>query len=76
VLFATEGIEEELATERDALEAAGIPTFETPERAADAAGVLARYAQLHAVGSPSDTATDGGQSPPTGVTDTEVTRDE
>ncbi len=47
VLFATEGVEAELEAERDALESAGVPTFETPERAADAAGVLARYARLH-----------------------------
>ena len=47
VLFATEGIESDLTAERNALEAAGVPTFATPERAADAAGVLARYTQLH-----------------------------
>ncbi|RLM88408.1 CoA-binding protein [Halobellus sp. Atlit-38R] len=62
VLFATEGIEETLAEEREALEAAGVPTFATPERAADAAGTLARYAQLQ-TGQP---ATDGG----TGTTPT------
>ncbi|SFR63704.1 Acyl-CoA synthetase (NDP forming) [Halogeometricum limi] len=48
VLFATEGVEEEMAEEKAALAEAGVPTFETPERAADAAGVLARYAELSA----------------------------
>jgi len=61
VLFATEGIEEELESERDALAAAGVPIFETPERAADAAGVLARYARLHA-----DEAGGDGGRPPSG----------
>jgi len=72
VLFATEGIESELAGERDALEAAGVPTFETPERAADAAGVLARYAELHADGPDDEPATDGGRSLPGGVAGTGV----
>jgi acetyltransferase len=43
VLFATEGIEEAMAEELAALDAAGVPTFGTPERAADAAAALARY---------------------------------
>jgi len=60
VLFATEGVEAELAAERDALEAAGVPTFETPERAADAAGVLARYARRHADGAAGEEVTRGG----------------
>ncbi len=60
VLFATEGIDEELTADRNALEAAGVPTFETPERAADAAGVLARYARLHA-DDPAAATTDGGR---------------
>ncbi len=75
VLFATEGIEETLAEEREALEAAGVPTFATPERAADAAGTLARYAQLQA-GQP---ATDGGTETTPAVGDAaepEVTADE
>jgi acetyltransferase len=74
VLFATEGIEEELDAERAELEAAGVPTFETPERAADAAGVLARYAELHA----GETATDGGRVPLGGSrpADREVLHDE
>ena len=46
VLFATEGIEEDMAADRRALSAAGVPLFATPERAAEAAGVLARYAGL------------------------------
>ena len=46
VLFATEGIEEDMAADRQALSAAGVPLFATPERAAEAAGVLARYAGL------------------------------
>ena len=62
VLFATEGIDEEVDADRDALEAAGVPTFETPERAADAAGVLARYARLHA-DDPATPTTDGGRVP-------------
>jgi len=48
--------------DRDALEAAGVPTFETPERAANAAGVLARYARLHA-DDPATATTDGGRVP-------------
>jgi len=47
VLFAAEGIEEDMAEERDALSEAGVPLFETPERAADAAGALARYGRFH-----------------------------
>ncbi|WP_089819238.1 CoA-binding protein [Halomicrobium zhouii] len=50
VLFATEGIEADLAEDRAALEAAGVPVFETPERAAEAAAVLARYARSHGEG--------------------------
>ena len=46
VLFATEGIEEDMAADRRALSAAGVPLFATPERAAEAAGVLARYATM------------------------------
>ncbi|RLM53761.1 CoA-binding protein [Halobellus sp. Atlit-31R] len=60
VLLATEGIEETMADERAALEAAGVPTFATPERAADAAGTLARYAKLQA----DQAATDGGRGRP------------
>jgi acyl-CoA synthetase (NDP forming) len=78
VLFATEGIEADLADERDALEAAGVPTFETPERAADAAGTLARYAQLHADETAGEAATDGGRSPlgSSRAASGEVSRDE
>lgn len=57
VLFATEGIEEDLSAARSKLEAIGVPTFPTPERAADAAGTLARYARLYAE---ETTVTDGG----------------
>ncbi|MFC6873033.1 acetate--CoA ligase family protein [Halobellus marinus] len=61
VLFATEGIEESMADERERLRDVGIPFFETPERAADAAGALARYARLHNDGaSGSDPVPDGG----------------
>jgi acetyltransferase len=78
VLFAIEGIEVELAAERDALEAAGVPTFATPERAADAAGVLAQYARLHANETGGGPATDGGGSPTdrSRTVTEELTRDE
>ncbi|GGJ03395.1 hypothetical protein GCM10008995_11420 [Halobellus salinus] len=66
VLFATEGIDADLESERDAVEAAGVPTFETPERAADAAGALARYARLHAEEPPGAAAADGGWPRPGG----------
>ncbi|WP_311172700.1 acetate--CoA ligase family protein [Halobellus ordinarius] len=63
VLFATEGIEESMADERERLRDVGIPFFETPERAADAAGALARYARLHSDGATgSDPVPDGGAS--------------
>ncbi|SEG53668.1 Acyl-CoA synthetase (NDP forming) [Halobellus limi] len=65
VLFATEGIEEDLADEREALKDVGVPFFETPERAAEAAGALARYAQLHG----DDRVADGGSTPAGVVTD-------
>jgi acetyltransferase len=48
VLFATDGIEEDMADDQTALADAGIPVFETPERAADATAALARYATLGA----------------------------
>lgn len=78
VLFATEGIDAELESERDAIEAAGVPTFETPERVADAAGVLARYARVHAEEPTGAAAADGGWSLPGGsvAADREVPRDE
>ncbi|WP_262177480.1 CoA-binding protein [Haloarcula laminariae] len=52
ILFATDGIEEDMADDATALADAGVPVFETPERAGDAAAVLARYAELqgHAAG--------------------------
>ncbi|MBX0325450.1 CoA-binding protein [Halomicroarcula sp. F13] len=46
VLFATDGIEEDMAEDESALADVGVPVFETPERAADAAAVLARYARM------------------------------
>ncbi|WP_049987475.1 CoA-binding protein [Halobellus rufus] len=77
VLFATEGIEEDLAGQRNALRDAGIPVFETPERAADAAGALARYALLN----DDDALADGGVAAgggvlPDAVADEEVSADE
>ncbi|WP_144901032.1 CoA-binding protein [Halobellus captivus] len=71
VLFATEGIEEDLADQRDQLADAGVPFFETPERAADAAGALARYARLHA-----DNGVADGGTTRVDVADSEVTADE
>ena len=78
VLFATEGIEADLESERDAIEAAGVPTFGTPERAADAAGALARYARVHADETTGAAAADGGWPLPGGsaAADPEVPRDE
>ncbi|MFC7078726.1 CoA-binding protein [Haloarcula halophila] len=46
ILFSTDGIEEDMADDLSALADAGVPVFETPERAADAAAVLARYAGM------------------------------
>lgn len=46
VLFATEGPETEMADPLAALDAAGVPVFTSPERAADAAATLARYAAV------------------------------
>jgi acetyltransferase len=43
ILFATEGIEEAMAEELAALDAADVPTYTTPERVADAAIALAQY---------------------------------
>ena len=68
VLFATDGIEEALADQRTELKDVGVPLFETPERAADAAGALARYAQLHS----DDRVGDGGSVSPEAVADGEV----
>jgi acetyltransferase len=50
ILFSTDGIEEDMADDKVALAAADVPVFETPERAADAAAVLARYAEIQAKG--------------------------
>ncbi|MDB2238998.1 CoA-binding protein [Halorubrum ezzemoulense] len=46
ILFATDGIEEDMADDKATLTDAGVPMFETPERAGDAAAVLARYAKI------------------------------
>lgn len=58
VLFATDGIEEDMAEDKAALAAADVPVFETPERAADAAAVLARYAEIQAAGADSEVVAD------------------
>jgi acyl-CoA synthetase (NDP forming) len=54
VLFATEGPPDDMADDLAALRAAGIPVFTTPERGAEAAGLLARYATLAATEVPAD----------------------
>ncbi|WP_435127028.1 CoA-binding protein [Halobaculum sp. D14] len=46
VLFATEGPEASMADDVAALRDADVPLFTSPERAADAAALLARYAEL------------------------------
>ncbi|MFC7203273.1 acetate--CoA ligase family protein [Haloferax namakaokahaiae] len=46
VVFATAGPESDLAPDRTELEDAGVPVFESPERAADAVATLATYARL------------------------------
>lgn len=48
VLFATDGPEADVADDVAALESLGVPVLRTPERAADLAGVLARYGALRA----------------------------
>ncbi len=48
VLFATDGPPDDFAEDVTALESLGIPVFLSPERAADAASVLARYGALRA----------------------------
>lgn len=50
VLFATEGPAESMAGDLRALRDAGVPVFTSPERGADAAALLARYAELDATG--------------------------
>jgi len=78
VLFATEGIEEDLAEARDALRDVGVPVFETPERAADAAGALARYALLNReeVFADGGVHADGSEPTHRTIADEEVTADE
>jgi acetyltransferase len=46
VLFATEGPPDGMADEVAALRAAGVPVFTSPERGAEAAALLARYAEI------------------------------
>jgi acetyltransferase len=45
ILFATGGLESLLEADRAALESAGVPTYDTPERGADAAAALVQYAE-------------------------------
>ncbi|WP_227355814.1 CoA-binding protein [Haladaptatus salinisoli] len=46
VLFATDGIEEDMADDLESLRAANIPVFTSPERGAEAAALLAEYSVL------------------------------
>ena len=48
VLFATDGPDTEMAEQIAALQDAGVPVYRSPERAADAAALVARYADLSA----------------------------
>ena len=48
VLFATDGPPADREEQSRAVADAGVPVFETPERAADAAAALARYAEMAA----------------------------
>jgi acyl-CoA synthetase (NDP forming) len=48
ILFATEGPSELLVDDIETLRETGVPTFTSPERGADAAALLARYAELNA----------------------------
>lgn len=50
VLFATEGPTEPMAEDLATLRDIGVPTFTSPERGAEAAALLARYATLEAAG--------------------------
>lgn len=52
VVFASAGAESLLADDRAELEGAGVPVFETPERAADALVALAEYADVRANAAP------------------------
>jgi acetyltransferase len=57
VLFATDGLEADMADAIDALDEAGVPTFRTPERGAMAATALVEHAETNA---PGDGAGDAG----------------
>jgi acetyltransferase len=46
ILFATDGLEEDMADPIGALDDAGVPTFRTPERGAEAANALVEYAAV------------------------------
>lgn len=46
ILFATDGLEADMAESLDALSDAGVPTFRTPERGAAAAGNLVEYVNV------------------------------
>jgi acetyltransferase len=46
ILFATDGLEADMAASLEALADAGVPTFRTPERGADAAASLVEYARV------------------------------
>jgi acetyltransferase len=48
VLFATDGPDTDMAEQIAALQDAGVPVYRSPERAADAAALVARYADLSA----------------------------
>ena len=58
VLFATEGPTESMADDLAALRDAEVPVFTTPERGADAAALLARYAELDATGADEEVSAD------------------
>ena len=52
IVFATAGPESLLTEDRAALEAAGVPVFESPERVADAAVALTEHARVRANAAP------------------------
>lgn len=65
VLFVSEGPPESMASEVAALREADVPVFFQPERGAEAAATLARYAEIRGVGdgeSATDAAADAGAS--------------
>jgi acetyltransferase len=58
VLFATEGPVESMEDDLAALRDAGVPVFTTPERGAEAAALLARYAELDDTGTAEEVSVD------------------